>query len=64
MLAVGLDVIYQILAFRKFYPLETLLTASLLAIIPYIMLRGPINRFVRLLSREGGVSRQAREERS
>ena len=42
--AVVLDVIYQIKVYHWFYPGETLIVAVLLAIIPYLLVRGPINR--------------------
>ena len=47
-LAVILDVIYQLKVTHWVYPGETLTVAILLAIVPYIVLRGPINRLVRL----------------
>lgn len=47
-LAVVLDVIYQIKVHPAFYPLETLLTALVLAVLPYVLLRGPVNRMMRL----------------
>jgi len=46
-LAVILDVIYQIKVTHWVYPGETLTVAFLLAIVPYVVLRGPINRLVR-----------------
>jgi hypothetical protein len=45
--AVILDAIYQIKVYHWFYPGETLTVAILLAIIPYILMRGPVNRFAR-----------------
>jgi hypothetical protein len=47
-LAVILDVIYQLKVTHWVYPGETLTVAILLAIVPYFLLRGPINRLVRL----------------
>ena len=47
LLAVVLDVIYQLIEFHWVYPGETLIVAIVLAIIPYFLLRGPINRFVK-----------------
>ena len=47
-LAVILDVIYQIKVYHWFYPGETLTVAILLAIIPYLLVRGPVNRLYRL----------------
>ena len=46
-LAIVLDVIYQIIALRWVYPLETLLVAFLLACVPYLLIRGPVNRLFR-----------------
>jgi hypothetical protein len=45
-LAVVLDVIYQIKVNHWWYPGETLAVAILLAVLPYIIVRGPINRLV------------------
>ena len=45
-LAVVLDVVYQLKVNRWVYPGETLTVAILLAVVPYILLRGPINRII------------------
>jgi hypothetical protein len=45
--AVVLDVIYQIKVYHWFYPGETLIVAVLLAIVPYLLVRGPINRLIK-----------------
>jgi hypothetical protein len=47
--AVALDSVYQIITVRFVYPLELLFTATLLALVPYALLRGPFNRLARLL---------------
>jgi len=47
-LAIVLDVIYQLKVFHRFYPGETLITAFSLAIVPYFVLRGPVNRIVKM----------------
>jgi hypothetical protein len=47
--AVALDAVYQIIALRWFYPGEALLVACILAIVPYLLLRGPVNRIARSL---------------
>ena len=47
-LAIVFDVIYQLKVFHRFYPVETLITAFILAIAPYLILRGPVNRIVRM----------------
>jgi hypothetical protein len=46
-LAVILDLIYQIKVHHWVYPGETLIVAILLAIVPYLLVRGPINRIIR-----------------
>jgi hypothetical protein len=46
-LAVILDIIYQIKVHHWVYPGETLIVAILLAIVPYLLVRGPINRIIR-----------------
>lgn len=46
-LAVVMDVIYGWVVGRRFYPLETLIVALVLAVLPYLVLRGPINRIAR-----------------
>jgi hypothetical protein len=45
-LAVILDVIYQCKVGRGFYPGQTLIVAIGLAIVPYLLFRGPINRLM------------------
>ena len=45
-LAVVLDVIYQIKVNHRWYPGETLAVALLLAVLPYVVVRGPVNRLV------------------
>ena len=45
--AVILDCIYQIIVLRWFYPVEALIVAAFLALLPYLVLRGPVNRIAR-----------------
>ena len=47
-IAVILDLIYQLIVFRWIYPFETLGVAIILAVLPYALLRGAFNRFARL----------------
>ena len=35
------------MVFRWIYPFETLLVAFLLACVPYLLIRGPVNRIAR-----------------
>jgi hypothetical protein len=46
-LAIIMDVIYQLIMQHWIYPLETLVLAILLAVVPYLLLRGPVNRIAR-----------------
>ena len=46
-LAVVLDFVYQVIVFRWVYPIESLVVAIILAIVPYVLLRGLVNRLVR-----------------
>jgi len=44
-LAVVLDVVYQLIEHRwTVYPGEAVLVAIILAIVPYLVIRGPVNR--------------------
>jgi hypothetical protein len=45
--AIVMDGIYQFIVFRWFYPLEALIVAIVLAICPYLLIRGPVNRIAR-----------------
>lgn len=47
-LAFALDVVYQFMVWGGLKPLQALLTATTLAVIPYALLRGPINRLMRM----------------
>ena len=46
-LAIVMDLIYEWVVGRSFYPLETLILAIVLAVVPYLLLRGPVNRIAR-----------------
>jgi len=46
-LAALIDVVYQLIVFRWVYPLESLIMAFLLACVPYLLIRGPVNRIAR-----------------
>jgi hypothetical protein len=43
-IAFVIDAIYQFIVFRWFYPVEALLVAVILALVPYLLIRGPVNR--------------------
>jgi hypothetical protein len=56
-LAAVVDGVYQYLVFRWIYPVESIVVAFTLALIPYVLIRGPVNRLARRarasLSEEG-----------
>jgi hypothetical protein len=45
--ALAMDLIYQIIVFHEVYLGEALVTSIVLAIVPYVLLRGPVNRIAR-----------------
>ena len=47
-IAFVMDAIYQFIVFRWVYPVEAILVAAILAFIPYLLIRGPVNRIARL----------------
>jgi hypothetical protein len=53
--AVVLDVIYQFIVVRWLYPGETLIVAIILAVLPYLLIRGLVTRLAR--SRTSGLER-------
>ena len=42
-----IDLIYQIMVFRRVYPLQLAVIVLLLAFVPYLLLRGPVSRIAR-----------------
>ena len=44
-----MDTIYQYLVLRRFYPFEALVTVFVLAVLPYMLIRGPVHRIARRL---------------
>ena len=47
-LAFALDVVYQFVEWHGLKPLQALMTAVVLAVIPYAILRGPVNRITQM----------------
>jgi hypothetical protein len=52
-IAIIIDLVYQLIVFRWFYPLEALIVAAILAFIPYLLIRGPVNRLMRRHTKGG-----------
>jgi hypothetical protein len=46
-LGVVMDVIYQFLVLKTFYPAESAIVAVFLGFVPYLLLRGPFHRLAR-----------------
>jgi hypothetical protein len=49
LVALVLDVIYQLIVFQWIYPLQALIVATLLALVPCLVVRGVGNRLVTLM---------------
>lgn len=47
LLGLGMDVIYQFIVLKTFYPVEAVIIAIMLAFVPYLLLRGPVARITR-----------------
>jgi len=57
LLAVVLDSIYQLIVHRGVYVLELLIVATTLAVVPYLLIRGPVNR----LAKRFGLTQKSQE---
>jgi hypothetical protein len=51
-LAIVMDVIYQMIVLKGLRPVEGLLVSVVLAILPYLLVRGPVNRLARLFEKK------------
>jgi hypothetical protein len=55
LLGLCMDVIYQLIVLKTFYPGEAVIVAIALAFFPYLLLRGPIERIARWRLDSGSV---------
>jgi len=46
-IAVVMDLVYQFIVLRRIYPLKAVLVAAVLCMVPYVLIRGPVNRLTR-----------------
>jgi hypothetical protein len=46
-LGVVMDLVYQLLVFRRIHPFELVIIVLALAFVPYLIFRGPMNRIAR-----------------
>lgn len=51
-IALIMDLIFQIIILKTIYPLEAFITALLLAFVPYLIFRGPVNRIITLIRKK------------
>jgi hypothetical protein len=52
--ALVLDCLYQLVIFHWVYPLQAVIVAFALAIVPYVLVRGPVARVAGRLNRDTG----------
>jgi len=57
--AAVVDVVYQAMVLRTFHPLDTMIVAALLALVPYVLVRGPINRIAKWIRRRSATRKRA-----
>ena len=57
--ALVMDAIYQFMVLRRFYPGEALVTAFVVAVLPYLLIRGPAARLARRLNQDRASYRKA-----
>ena len=50
--AIIMDIVYQLLVLRGIRPVQTILVAVTVAIVPYVLLRGPVSRIARRFEHE------------
>ncbi|MGB7947692.1 MAG: hypothetical protein WCH75_08420 [Candidatus Binatia bacterium] len=51
--AVVMDAIYQFMVLGRFYPGEAIVIAFVLAVLPYLLIRGPVARIARRWNQRG-----------
>jgi hypothetical protein len=64
MTALLIDVVYQLWILRTVYPGEAVLVAITLAIVPYIVVRGPITRLIRIFASSRRPSLKESEDKT
>lgn len=47
LMAIALDVIYQLVSFKTLYPVESVIIGLLLGLVPYVLVRGPAARIAK-----------------
>ena len=57
-IALLLDSLYQVFVLHEFHPIQALIVASTLALAPYVILRGPLNRIICRWRTSGAMPRR------
>jgi hypothetical protein len=57
--ALVMDAIYQFIVLRRFYPGEALVIAFVVAVVPYLLIRGPAARLARRWNQRGAAYNKA-----
>jgi hypothetical protein len=47
LMGLALDSVYQAIALRAYFPLQALIVAVVCAVLPYVLIRGPVMRLAR-----------------
>jgi hypothetical protein len=50
-MAIVIDLVYQTVVLRGFRPVQAVFVGVLLALLPYLILRGPVNRIANLMNK-------------
>jgi len=54
-LAIILDIVFQFIVFHGFRPGAGLIAGVILAVIPYLLIRGPVNRVIQFTRKGKGI---------
>jgi hypothetical protein len=60
--ALALDMVYELIVWHWIYPTQAILVAVVLAIIPYLLVRGPATRIARHYMRKKDAARPTKPE--
>lgn len=60
--AIIVDFIYQIIVLHWVYLRQSLIVAAVLALMPYLLIRGPVNRIARRIAHRRQIKRVDKEE--
>jgi len=61
-IAFVLDTLYQLIVLRGLHPLQGVFVATGLALVPYLLLRGPLNRLMQLRRKRHGPGMRGQQQ--